>query len=120
MGDHQEQADGDSVGGGGGGASSTSSGAAAGAGGPGSKMYKTTLCQFYLQGPCKNGDNCNYAHGTSELRTASGKAVKDVEEKMHGKGEGQGGHKSIFDVITGKLFFGYGFFAPPLSFSKLF
>ena len=47
-----------------------------------SKSYKTTLCQFYLQGPCKNGDQCNYAHGTSELRTSTGLAVKDaVAEK---------------------------------------
>ncbi len=61
------------------------SGAGTGGGsGPGSKMYKTTLCQFYLQGPCKNGESCNYAHGTSELRTISGKAVKDVEDQMQG------------------------------------
>jgi hypothetical protein len=46
--------------------------------GPGSKFYKTTLCQFYLAGPCKNGDTCNFAHGTSELRTPQGDSVKDV------------------------------------------
>jgi hypothetical protein len=22
------------------------------------KNYKTILCQYYLQGPCKNGDTC--------------------------------------------------------------
>ena len=33
------------------------------------KLYKSTLCQFYLKGPCKNGESCTYAHGTSELRT---------------------------------------------------
>ncbi len=58
---------------------------AAGGSGPGSKNYKTTLCQFYLQGPCKNGESCNYAHGTSELRTPTGKVVKDVEERMAGE-----------------------------------
>ncbi len=72
-------------------------------GGPDPKYYKTTLCQFYLQvrievaftiscarlhtqhlvnyfqGPCKNGDECNYAHGTSELRTVGGgRAAKEV------------------------------------------
>ena len=26
------------------------------------KLYKATLCQFYLKGPCKNGDKCSYAH----------------------------------------------------------
>lgn len=33
-----------------------------------SKNYKTSLCTYYLKGPCKNGDNCQFAHGTSELR----------------------------------------------------
>ena len=33
------------------------------------KLYKSKLCQFYLQGPCKNGESCTNAHGTSELRT---------------------------------------------------
>ena len=45
------------------------------------KLYKTTLCQFYLQGPCKNGDKCSYAHGTSELRSSSGLGVAEVGSK---------------------------------------
>ena len=49
------------------------------------KLFKTTLCQFYLQGPCKNGDTCAFAHGTSELRHPSGKAVKDMEQKTKTK-----------------------------------
>ena len=49
------------------------------------KLFKTTLCQFYLQGPCKNGDTCAFAHGTSELRHPSGKAVKDLEQKTKTK-----------------------------------
>ena len=43
-----------------------------------SKTYKTTLCQFYLKGPCKNGDTCSYAHGTSELRSASGSSIAEI------------------------------------------
>ena len=43
------------------------------------KNYKTTLCQYYLQGPCKNADKCSYAHGTSELRTSSGLPVSELE-----------------------------------------
>ena len=45
-----------------------------------SRLYKTTLCQFYLKGPCKNGDKCSFAHGTSELRTNSG-SVAELESK---------------------------------------
>ena len=48
------------------------------------KAYKTTLCTFYLEGPCKNGDKCNYAHGTSELRSGSS-TVKDAEVKTKTK-----------------------------------
>lgn len=43
------------------------------------KLYKTTLCSFYLQGPCKNGDGCNFAHGTSELRLYGGKVIETGE-----------------------------------------
>jgi len=43
------------------------------------KLFKSTLCQFYLKGPCKNGENCTYAHGTSELRTPDGNSVADLE-----------------------------------------
>ena len=43
-----------------------------------SKTYKTTLCQFYLKGPCKNGEDCSYAHGTSELRSASGSSIAEI------------------------------------------
>ena len=49
------------------------------------KLYKTTLCQFYLQGPCKNGDKCSYAHGTSELRSSSGLGVAEVGSKAKTK-----------------------------------
>jgi len=63
-------------------ASTTSSSATASTSkGPGSKFYKTTLCQFYLAGPCKNGDDCNFAHGTSELRTQEGTSVKEAADK---------------------------------------
>lgn len=47
-----------------------------------SKHYKTTLCQFYLQGPCKNGDRCNYAHGTSELRTSTGDCAAEIGQSV--------------------------------------
>ena len=49
------------------------------------KLYKSTLCQFYLKGPCKNGDTCTYAHGTSELRTADGNSVADLENSSDKK-----------------------------------
>ena len=32
------------------------------------KLFKTSLCSFYLQGTCKMGDACHYAHGTTQLR----------------------------------------------------
>ena len=31
-----------------------------------------------VSGPCKNGDNCTFAHGTSELRASAGPGGKDV------------------------------------------
>ena len=49
------------------------------------KLFKSTLCQFYLKGPCKNGDTCTYAHGTSELRTADGNSVADLENSSDKK-----------------------------------
>ena len=29
------------------------------------KLYKTSLCQFYLKGPCKNGENCSFLRESS-------------------------------------------------------
>merc|ERR1712172_184597 len=49
------------------------------------KLFKSTLCQFYLKGPCKNGDTCTYAHGTSELRTSDGNSVADLENSSDKK-----------------------------------
>ncbi len=49
------------------------------------KTYKTLLCQYYLKGPCKFADNCQYAHGTSELRTHFGTSVADVEDMAQKK-----------------------------------
>jgi len=49
------------------------------------KLYKSTLCQFYLKGPCKNGESCTYAHGTSELRTPEGNSVADLESSKDKK-----------------------------------
>merc|ERR1712223_1599981 len=49
------------------------------------KLYKSTLCQFYLKGPCKNGESCTYAHGTSELRTPDGNSVADLESSKDKK-----------------------------------
>lgn len=63
--------------------------------GPGSssgtlaKNYKITLCHYYLQGPCKNGENCSFAHGTSELRTYSGQPL--LQENGGDPGSGAGG-----------------------------
>ena len=51
-----------------------------------SKAYKTALCQFYLAGPCNKGEECSFAHGTSELRSAaSGKAVGQMAEQANTK-----------------------------------
>ena len=32
------------------------------------KKVKTQLCQFYLDGFCKKGDKCLFAHGEDQLR----------------------------------------------------
>nr|ACO12796.1 RING finger protein unkempt [Lepeophtheirus salmonis] len=41
-----------------------------------SSGWKTTLCQFYIQGNCnKSTDLCNFAHGTSDLRTPEGNPI---------------------------------------------
>ena len=53
------------------------------------KLYKTSLCQFYLKGPCKNAENCQYAHGTSELRSISGGSIAEIESAT-------GSKKSLF------------------------
>ncbi|QQP37535.1 Uncharacterized protein FKW44_017827, partial [Caligus rogercresseyi] len=38
--------------------------------------WKTTLCQFYIQGNCnKSSEGCNFAHGTSDLRTPEGHPI---------------------------------------------
>lgn len=31
-------------------------------------LYKTELCSYYIEGKCKNGFRCKYAHGTQQLR----------------------------------------------------
>ena len=65
------------------------------------KLYKATLCQFYLKGPCKNGDKCNYAHGTSELRIPMGGSVADLEASTSEK-------KSLFKTTLCAKFVTYG------------
>ena len=65
------------------------------------KLYKATLCQFYLKGPCKNGDKCSYAHGTSELRTPMGGSVADLEASTSEK-------KSLFKTTLCAKFVTYG------------
>jgi len=64
------------------------------------KLYKSTLCQFYLKGPCKNGENCTYAHGTSELRTPDGNSVADLESS--------GDKKVLFKTTLCAKFVTYG------------
>lgn len=40
-----------------------------------SALYKTKLCRhFQTKGHCNMGDNCNFAHGMDELKSASGGA----------------------------------------------
>ena len=65
------------------------------------KLFKATLCQFYLKGPCKNGDKCSYAHGTSELRTPMGGSVADLEASTSEK-------KSLFKTTLCAKFVTYG------------
>jgi hypothetical protein len=64
------------------------------------KLFKASLCQFYLKGPCKNAANCTYAHGTSELRTASGNSVADLESSSN--------KKSLFKTTLCAKFVTYG------------
>ena len=33
------------------------------------KYYKTTLCAMFMQGRCRKGKRCTYAHGVNELRS---------------------------------------------------
>ena len=63
------------------------------------KLYKTSLCQFYLKGPCKNGDSCSYAHGTSELRSMTGGSIAEIES---------GGKKSLFKTTLCAKFVTFG------------
>ena len=32
------------------------------------EFYKTSICNGYLKGTCRAGENCRYAHGRDELR----------------------------------------------------
>jgi hypothetical protein len=34
-------------------------------------VYKTVLCAYFLQGRCRGGQHCTYAHGDEELRVAN-------------------------------------------------
>lgn len=42
-------------------------------------FYKKTLCIWNQKGKCRNGDQCRFAHGTSELRFAPGGIVPGTE-----------------------------------------
>jgi hypothetical protein len=51
-------------------AASGGGGAASGGGGAGASKPKPKLdCKFYLEGKCKHGDNCTYAHNPEALAT---------------------------------------------------
>ena len=65
------------------------------------KLYKTSLCQFYLKGPCKNAENCQYAHGTSELRSISGGSIAEIESAT-------GSKKSLFKTTLCAKFVTFG------------
>lgn len=34
-------------------------------------LYKTKMCRYYLNGECRFGDDCVFAHGTEELRSGT-------------------------------------------------
>jgi hypothetical protein len=31
------------------------------------RQHKTVMCRFWLQGACRDGDGCSFAHGTEQL-----------------------------------------------------
>eukprot|EP00927_Polykrikos_kofoidii_P019057 TRINITY_DN18882_c0_g1_i1.p1 TRINITY_DN18882_c0_g1~~TRINITY_DN18882_c0_g1_i1.p1 ORF type:complete len:386 (-),score=80.29 TRINITY_DN18882_c0_g1_i1:111-1268(-) len=40
--------------------------------------YKLRLCSYFLRGSCQAGENCNWAHGAHELRSAGGRSKAKV------------------------------------------
>eukprot|EP00746_Dinoflagellata_sp_MGD_P002657 gnl/MRDRNA2_/MRDRNA2_105199_c0_seq1.p1 gnl/MRDRNA2_/MRDRNA2_105199_c0~~gnl/MRDRNA2_/MRDRNA2_105199_c0_seq1.p1 ORF type:complete len:402 (-),score=58.63 gnl/MRDRNA2_/MRDRNA2_105199_c0_seq1:50-1255(-) len=47
--------------------------------------YKTTMCTWYAAGKCRNGAQCRFAHGESELRATEGEnaaTTKDGSKKQ--------------------------------------
>ncbi|CAD7944823.1 unnamed protein product [Amoebophrya sp. A120] len=68
-------------------------------------LYKTKICQKHLKGYCQWGDNCHYAHGTSELRTAAGFTVPPaglgVGGVLAGGGAGMMGGPNSFVMQPG-------------------
>ena len=47
------------------------------------KLYKTTMCRFFEQDSvCPMGQNCHYAHGQAELRSASDPINIQAQKKL--------------------------------------
>mmetsp|Transcript_36068 Transcript_36068/g.91137 ORF Transcript_36068/g.91137 Transcript_36068/m.91137 type:complete len:195 (-) Transcript_36068:1452-2036(-) len=74
-----------------------------GAGGPGGRGFrgtaenaKTKLCNRWLQGDCRFGDRCNFAHGEQELRQMAPRSPDSMGPGGPGRmpygGRGRGGY----------------------------
>jgi len=70
-----------------------------------SMFYKTRMCNDFVEGRCRFGDTCKYAHHESELRTLPAEAYEILErdkarkqqQGQQGQGHGDGGNEPRHD-----------------------
>ncbi|KAJ9548678.1 hypothetical protein OSB04_021221 [Centaurea solstitialis] len=55
-------------------------------------FYKTRMCQKFLEGTCRNGDSCTFAHGADDLREPPPNWQELVKDNGNRGGGGGGGN----------------------------
>ncbi|KAH6819352.1 hypothetical protein C2S51_002955 [Perilla frutescens var. frutescens] len=53
-------------------------------------FYKTRICAKFMEGTCRNGEQCTFAHGVEDLREPPPNWQEMIREKERGNGGGVG------------------------------
>lgn len=71
-------------------------------------FYKTRMCQKFLEGNCRNGDSCTFAHGSNDLREPPPNWQELVKDNNRGGGNWNEDQKIIHRMRICRKFYNTG------------